>query len=92
MLTVTTIAKDKLRQHLIKSRDDDAALIRIEPSFSDPANIGFTLDMKKDGDTVVTDNEGSRLLIMDCDVAERLDSMVLDFDEKDGLGYIITSE
>lgn len=93
MLSVTTTAKDKLREELLEVREDDTSLIRIAPSTANPAKIGFLLDTEKDGDKLVMDNMGDKLLLVDSGLADILSGMVLDFGETvNGPGYTITKE
>jgi Fe-S cluster assembly iron-binding protein IscA len=93
MLSVTTTAKEKLREELLKVREEDnESLIRIAPSSSSPAKIGFVLDREKEGDNVIKDNEGQKLLLINTDLARDLKGMILDFQETDeGLRYTIIS-
>lgn len=100
MLSVTTTAKKKLKQDLVKiredlakTREDQVSLIRIAPSSEGSANIGFLLDTEKEGDNVIMDNEGDKLLLIDNALAQLLSGKVLDLEETDnGLEYTITSE
>jgi Fe-S cluster assembly iron-binding protein IscA len=81
MLTVTDSAKDKLKDDLQRQKEDEETLIRIARSSSDPGQVGLFLDKEKEGDRVIADNQGERLLLIDQDMVNILTDMTLDYSD-----------
>jgi len=79
MLTVTLSAKDKLKKHLQVEKKDEATLLRISSSPSDPQQLGLFLDKERKGDQVIADNEGESLLLLDQGMADILTGLTLDY-------------
>jgi len=91
MLTVTDSAKDKLRDDLQKQKEDEETLVRIARSSSDPQQVGLFLDKEKEGDQVIADNEGERLLLIDQDMAHSLTGVTLDYvNTGQGMSFTLT--
>jgi Fe-S cluster assembly iron-binding protein IscA len=91
MLSVTSSAKEKLKVDLQKQEKDDETLIRIARSSSDPQQLGFFLDKEKEGDRVIEDNQGEKLLLIADDLAAILTSAVLDYgDTSEGTRFKLT--
>jgi Fe-S cluster assembly iron-binding protein IscA len=89
MLTVTDSAKDKLKDDLQREKKDEETLIRIARSSSGPEQVGLFLDKEKEGDQVIADNEGERLLLIDQDMVTILTEMILDYSDT-GQGLKLT--
>jgi Fe-S cluster assembly iron-binding protein IscA len=83
MLTVTSSAKDILKEDLQRQRDDEETLIRIARSSSDPQQVGLLLDKEKEGDHVIADNEGDKLLLIGQDMGNILTEKTLDYKDTD---------
>jgi Fe-S cluster assembly iron-binding protein IscA len=91
MLSVTSSAKEKLKDDLHEAREDEMSLVRIAHSSQDPQKLGFTLDLEKEGDHVITDDEGEKLLLIGEDIGPTLTGLVLDYgDTEEGLRFTIT--
>lgn len=91
MLTVTLSAKDKLKKHLQVEKKDEETLLRISSSPSDPQQLGLFLDKEKEGDQVIADNEGERLLLLDQGMADFLAGLTLDYiDTGQGMNFTLT--
>ena len=91
MLSVTSSAKEKLKVDLQKEEKDDETLIRIARSSSDPQQLGFFLDKEKEGDRVIEDNQGEKLLLIADDLAAILTGAVLDYgDTSEGAKFTLT--
>ena len=91
MLSVTSSAKEKLKDDLRKEEKDDETLIRIARSSSDPQQLGFLLDKEKEGDRVIEDNQGEKLLLIADDLATILTGAVLDYgDTSEGTKFTLT--
>jgi Fe-S cluster assembly iron-binding protein IscA len=91
MLSVTTTAKEKLKEGLQNAREDEETFLRIAPSPSKPNMLGFILDKEKEGDLVIEDTEGEGVLLIGQDVASLLNKSELDYgDTNEGVGFIIT--
>jgi len=80
MLTVTTNAKERIKEALKHTSNPEVA-IRIVPSSSEPNRLQLVLDEEKEGDQVVATEEGKKLLLIGTDLAPVLDEMVLDCQE-----------
>ena len=76
MITVTTNAKERMKEALKHTNNPEAA-IRIVPS-SEPNQLQLVFDKEKEGDQVVATEEGKKLLLIGTDLAPVLDEMVLD--------------
>jgi len=81
MLSVTFSAKEKLKANLQNEKKDEESLIRLARSSTYPQQLGFFLDKKKEGDQVIMDNEGERLLLISHGMAPFVDGLVLDYRE-----------
>jgi Fe-S cluster assembly iron-binding protein IscA len=92
MLSVTSAAKEKLKNDLQTERKAPDSLVRLAPASDDPQKFGFTLDKEKKGDLVIEDNEGEKLLLIDEDVNSLLTEAVLDYADKgQGLRFTLTN-
>ena len=83
MLTVTSSAKDLLKEGLQRQREDEETLIRIAFSSSHPEQVALFLDKEKEGDQVIADNENERLLLLDEDIGDILTKTTLDYSVTD---------
>ena len=79
MISVTPLAKDKMKTALQARKDDETTLIRLARSSDDPQKLGFTLDTEKRGDQVIRDNKGEKLLLIGEDIGPTLVGLVLDY-------------
>ena len=83
MLEVTVKAKEKLREALFEEQIVDPEIIfRITPIHSMPDRLGIALDTEKGGDQVVESEEGIKVLLIEFHLAQKLEGMVLDYQEK----------
>jgi Fe-S cluster assembly iron-binding protein IscA len=91
MLEVTAKAKEKLREALFEEQRVDLEIIfRITPIHSMPDRLGIALDTEKGGDQVVESEEGIKVLLIESHLAQKLEGMVLDYQEKpQGKGFKI---
>ena len=80
MITVTTNAKERMKEVLKETSNPEAA-IRIVTSSSEPKRLHLVFDNEKEGDQVVATEEGKKLLLIGTDLAPVLDEMVLDIQE-----------
>ena len=83
MLTLTSSAKDVLKEDLQRQRDDEETLIRIARSSSDPQQVGLFLDKEQEGDHIIADNEGEKLLLIDQGMGNILYEKTLDYNDTD---------
>ena len=81
MLTVTTTAKEKLKQALQKQTTDPEMAIRIVSSPSEPNRLELVLDKEKEGDQVVETEEGTKILLIGPDLVSALEGFVVDYQE-----------
>jgi Fe-S cluster assembly iron-binding protein IscA len=81
MLTVTTTAKEKFREALQTRTTDPEIAIRIIFSPSKPTKLQLVLDKEKQGDQVVTTEEGRKVLLIGSDLGSALEAVVIDYQE-----------
>jgi Fe-S cluster assembly iron-binding protein IscA len=79
MLNVTTTAKEKFREALQTKTTDPEIAIRIILSPSKPNKLQLVLDKEKQGDQVVTTEEGRKVLLIGADLGSALDATVIDY-------------
>jgi len=93
MLTVTTTAKEKLKETLQKQTTDPEVAIRIVSSPSKPKRLELVFDKEKEGDQVVETEEGRKVLLVGQDLISALEEMVVDCKETPegkGTGFTIS--
>jgi len=91
MLTVTTTAKEKLKETLETKTTDPEIAIRIVPSPSKPDRLDLVLDKEKEGDQVVETEEGRKVLLIEPNLVSALEEMVVDYKETpEGTGLTIS--
>ena len=81
MLTVTTTAKDKLKETLRKQTTDPEVAIRVTSLYATPSRLELVLDKEKKGDHVVASTEGFKVLLICAKLAQGLSDIVLDYKE-----------
>jgi Fe-S cluster assembly iron-binding protein IscA len=90
MLSVSITAKKKLREILQSKTEDPEVAIRIIPSASEPTQLGLGLDKQKEGDHVVEDDEGKKVLLVGSNLVPVLEGKVFDYKETpQGSGFTI---
>lgn len=91
MLTVTTTAKEKLKETLETRTTDPEIAIRIVSSPSKPNSLELVLDKEKEGDQVVETEEGRKVLLIGPDLVSVLKEMVVDYKETpEGTAFTIS--
>ena len=91
MLTVTTTAKDKLKEALQTQTTDPEIAVRIVSSPLKPNQLEFVLDKEKEGDQVVETEEGRKVLFIGFDLISALKGMVVDCKETpEGTAFTIS--
>jgi Fe-S cluster assembly iron-binding protein IscA len=92
MLTVTEIAKEKLREHLQTKTTDPEMAIRLVTSPSEPKQFTLVFDKEKEGDKVVESKAGIKVLLIRPDLVSELEGLVVDYQETpEGEGFIIST-
>jgi Fe-S cluster assembly iron-binding protein IscA len=81
MITVTTTAKDKLKETLQKQTTDPEVAIRVTSLHAAPNRLELVLDKEKKGDHVVASEEGFKVLLICSKLAHGLSGIVLDYRE-----------
>jgi Fe-S cluster assembly iron-binding protein IscA len=81
MFSATSSAKKKLKDVLEREKDSEEKLIRIGPSSEDQQQLGFFLDTEKEGDQVILDDKGTKLMLVGENVADILNEHTLDYRE-----------
>ena len=91
MLEVTEKAREKLKEALFEEqRANPEVIFRITPVHSMPNRLGIALDTEKGGDQIVESEEGIKVLLIESNLARKLEGMVLDYLEKpQGEGFRI---
>jgi Fe-S cluster assembly iron-binding protein IscA len=91
MLTVTEIAKEKLRERLQTTTTKPDTAIRLVASPSKKSRFSLVLDKEEKGDRVVESKAGIKLLLISSDLASELEGFVVDFQESPtGAGFTIS--
>ncbi len=92
MMDVTKKAKERLEGILRERRAGDDSAVRIVTSTADDRTLRMILDKPEEGDTVVTNDNGRKVLLMEQSLAESLDGNVLDHSESgESTGFVLTS-
>jgi Fe-S cluster assembly iron-binding protein IscA len=81
MLTVTTTAKDKLKETLQNQTRDPEVAIRVTSLHARENRLELVLDKEKKGDQVVASEEGIKVLLICSKLAQGLTGIVLDYKE-----------
>ena len=81
MVTVTTKAKEKLKEVLQKRTMDPQEAMRIISFPLNPEQFEFVLDKEKEADHVVESEEGKKLLLIGPLLAPVLEEKVIDYQE-----------
>ena len=91
MLTVTANAKEKFKEILQERDTDPGVSIRIISSSSKSNMFDLVLDKEKEGDQVVENEEGIKILLIGPDVASALEGKVIDYRKTpQGAGFTLT--
>ena len=90
MLSVTSLAKEKLKEALNTEKKEENTFIRIAPSSTASGGIGFILDREKHGDEIIEDDSGQKLILLGADMAPLLNGMLLDYKDTDKMGMQFT--
>jgi len=91
MLTVTGTAKEKFREALQARKMDPEIAMRIILSHSKPNWLELVFDKEKEGDQVVRNEEGRKVLLIGADLVSALEEMVIDYQETpEGTGFTIS--
>jgi Fe-S cluster assembly iron-binding protein IscA len=90
MLIITKTAKEKLEETLQSNTEDPEVAVRIIPSPSSKDRLKLALDKKKEGDHVVKNEDGKKILLIGSDLVSLLERMIFDYqDTPQGSGFII---
>ena len=79
MLSVTEIAKEKLREHLQTRTTDPAIAVRLVTSPSESNRFALVFDKEKKGDQVVESKTGDKVMLIGPDLASELEGLVVDY-------------
>jgi Fe-S cluster assembly iron-binding protein IscA len=79
MLSVTDIAKEKLREHLQTRTTDPSITVRLVTSPSESNRFAMVLDKEKRGDQVVENKTGEKVMLIGSDLAAELEGLVVDY-------------
>jgi len=90
MLTVTEVAKEKLKSRLLRLKKDSEARIRLIPSSKKPGKWKMIWDKERPEDQVVESKDGIKILLIGTDLVRAMEGMVVDFrTTPEGTGFAI---
>jgi len=91
VVTVTTKAKEKLKELVQERTTDPQEAMRIISFPLNPEQLEFILDKEKEADHVVESEEGRKLLLIGPLLAPVLEEKVIDYQETpQGVGFTIS--
>ncbi len=90
MLTVTAVAKERIKARLLRKKADPEVTVRLVPSPANPGKWKMILDKQKAEDHVVQSEDGIKILLIGADLVTALEEMIIDFCETpEGAGFAI---
>jgi Fe-S cluster assembly iron-binding protein IscA len=90
MLTVTAVAKEKLKSRLLRLNRGSETTIRLIPSTKDLGKWKMIWDKEKGEDQVVESEDGIKILLIGADLDRAMEGMVVDFrTTPEGTGFAI---
>ena len=90
MLTVTHAAREKLVEGLQELTQDPEMAGRIALSSGAPRQLEFSLDTEKQGDQVVFDEGGAKVLLIGAELSRAMMGLVMDYVETpEGAGFTL---
>lgn len=81
MITITPQAQEKLIEALKEHTNDPKLAIRITLNPSLPKRLDLILDKAKKGDCIVKTVDGMKILIIQSQIASKLEGLLLDYEE-----------
>lgn len=89
-MTVTRAAKEKLVEGLSELTQDPEMVVRMAMSSGAPRELEFTLDTERQGDQVVFDEGGAKVLLIAAELSQAMLGLVMDYVETpDGAGFTL---
>ena len=90
MLTVTEVAKEKLKSRLLRLKTGSETTIRLIPAPKKPGKWKMIWDEEKPEDQVVESKDGIKILLVGVDLVRAIEGMVVDFrTTSEGTGFAI---
>jgi len=90
MLTVTEVAKEKLKSRLLRLKTGSETTIRLIPAPKKPGKWKMIWDKEKPEDQVVESKDGIKILLVGVDLVRAIEGMVVDFrTTSQGTGFAI---
>ena len=90
MLTVTEVAKEKLKSRLLRLKTGSETTIRLIPAPKKPGKWKMIWDKEKPEDHVVESRDGIKILLVGVDLVGAIEGMVVDFrTTSQGTGFAI---
>ena len=86
MIGVTELAKKELKRILTDNVDHPEACLRLR--INDQGQLGLGIDIKMPDDKVI-EYEGSKLLLVDWELADSLENIALDVEESDEGSHLV---
>lgn len=87
MITVTKDAKEKLKETIEKHTKEPGVAVRIESVSSSQNRLELLFDKEKEGDYVVKDDEGTKLVFVSPDSVSAVKGAVIGYQKN--FGFII---
>ena len=89
-ISVTPVAKKGLKFFLKKQKMQPEYLLRITISSSNPDQFDFIMDIQKEDDHIIEDNNGDKILLIGSDVFPELVGLVIDYwDNSEHSGFVV---
>lgn len=90
MLTVTEVAKERLKSRLLRLKTGSKTTIRLIPSSKKPGKWKMIWDKERPKDQVVESEDGIKVLLIGADLVRAMEGMVVDFrTTPEGTGFAI---
>ena len=83
-ITLTELAKEKLKETIQEKATKPDLSVRIIPSSQQENSFKFVLDREREGDFVFVNEEGQKVLLLQTDVALNLEGYVIDYKQTSG--------
>jgi Fe-S cluster assembly iron-binding protein IscA len=91
MLTITTTAKERLKESLQSETKDPEVAVRIMPSDTEVNRLKLVFDKEREGDQVVKDEEDKKILLINANLVPAVEGMVFDYQKPpQGSGFTIS--
>lgn len=89
-MTVTKVAKEKLKSRLLRLKTGSRTTIRLIPAPKKPGSWKMIWDKERPKDQVVKSEDGIKILLVGAELVRAIEGMVVDFrTTAEGTGFAI---